>query len=462
MPENFIQIPSVTTLQRDSIVDPQVGYTVYNTDINQLEFFNGATWVNVGSSKFTLESGSTAARPAVPTLGYTRYNTDTKQLEVYDGVTWANAGASKFLTVPRYAGGEDDPVAIENRQPGMMRYNDDKNTIEIWNGEEWADSTAITSKYIQIPSARNDLQYPRNARKGSMVYNETTQKVDVKVDDRLNGDWRPGVNVPLMRRIQELPDMFDPTQPQPPDGNDYMIIEQAYEEFNEEIGAPQTRYRTFKTSLDDFYHGEFFDSIWQYYWDQKTTADLPEDPAATFDSGTMYFTFARARAAISVETEQPYFGYIYYDPAEGVIHYKGTDEADVRGSISFEYGDLARYDQESGVFTFPGEFDDPYFNSVRVRTVFTDHITFTGTGPVALESGSDIVLNPDGFIRLKKPTTIPAYTVAELEDLALEALLGTVVYCTDPEIGGPRPVIWNGSAWKDFLNGDIYDIENDI
>jgi hypothetical protein len=47
----------------------------------------------------------------------------------------------------------------------------------------------------------------------------------------------------------------------------------------------------------------------------STTADLDEDPSATVDSGTMYFTNARARAAVSAEENGP----LAYNSTTGVF-----------------------------------------------------------------------------------------------------------------------------------------------
>ncbi len=359
-----------------------------------------------------------------------------------------------YIQIPTYDPADPNQPVIESPAAGMIRFNLDTDTLEVYNGTEWVDSSAITSKYIQIPAARNPDQYPRNPPTGSMVFNESTQKVDV-----YNGrDWRPGVNVPLMRRIYDLPDMFPRNnagtlirEPIQPDGDDVMIIDQM---IGYQAGPPAQPAvnKTFKITLDDFYHGEFFSGIFDEYFASKTTDDLREGET------NLYFTQARARASISLDTSQDYFGFLFYDQSTGVIRYQGTTEDDVRSSLSLEYGDLANYDSSTGVFTFPGEFDDPYFNSVRVNTVYTDHIIYTGSGPVRLDSGSDLRLNADGYIFLDSPVVLPNRTVEQLLDMRLEARIGMVVYCTDPEIGGPRPVIWNGNAWKDFLNGDIYDI----
>lgn len=41
-------IPSMTTAQRDAISTPATGLQVFNTDLNQVQFYTGAAWVSVG------------------------------------------------------------------------------------------------------------------------------------------------------------------------------------------------------------------------------------------------------------------------------------------------------------------------------------------------------------------------------------------------------------------------------
>jgi hypothetical protein len=45
-----VLFPSMTTTQRDAITGPAVGLTVYNSDINVHQFWNGTCWVNVGQT----------------------------------------------------------------------------------------------------------------------------------------------------------------------------------------------------------------------------------------------------------------------------------------------------------------------------------------------------------------------------------------------------------------------------
>ena len=67
------------------------------------------------------------------------------------------------------------------------------------------------------------------------------------------------------------------------------------------------------------------------------TSDLTEDPLATVSSGTMYYTDARSRAAISV-TDSGGDGSLTYNSSTGVLEYTGPSAAEVRAHFSAGYG----------------------------------------------------------------------------------------------------------------------------
>ncbi len=93
-------MPTGTTAERDA--SPIVGYLRYNTSFDQLEAYNGVTWVavvideigdyvarqtsNAGALKTPY--GDTSLRPASPEVGYFRFNTQFEQLEYWDGFDW--------------------------------------------------------------------------------------------------------------------------------------------------------------------------------------------------------------------------------------------------------------------------------------------------------------------------------------------------------------------------------------
>lgn len=415
---------------------------------------------------------------------------------------------ASYIQIPTYDPTDPDQPVIENPAAGMARFRLDTSTIEIYNGTEWTTGSAITSRYIQVPQARNPGQYPINPPIGSMVFNESTQKIDV-----FNGrDWRPGVNVPLMRRIVDLPDWAEP------DADDCVIVERIYTD-----SAGLAANRTYKTTITDLAYSDIFGEAIMFYIDQLTTDDIEEGV------NNLYFTQGRARESIAAETQisvdgalgtltydaatgvmsylgptqaqvracvdvdnlaDPGFGSLTYDAATGVITYtaptagairstisigagstagltslsydaatgeftyQAVTSDDVRGSFSTTEADQASYDSTTGVFSLPGANSDVTFNSVTVQDLNTDRLTFTGVGPVSLTSSTDLTLEAVGLIKIESLVTLPRLTLAELAALSYSPT-GTVAYCTDPAVGDARPVHMTSTGWRDFSNGVI-------
>ena len=74
----------------------------------------------------------------------------------------------------------------------------------------------------------------------------------------------------------------------------------------------------------------------------NTTADLGENT-------NLYFTNARARAAVSV-TDSGGFGSLAYNSSTGVITYTGPSNSDVRGTLSVASGEGLTYNASTGEF----------------------------------------------------------------------------------------------------------------
>ena len=55
--------PSLTTAQRDAIVGPAVGLTIYNNTLNVHQFWNGTCWVNVGQTVCSFAYTSSLSHP---------------------------------------------------------------------------------------------------------------------------------------------------------------------------------------------------------------------------------------------------------------------------------------------------------------------------------------------------------------------------------------------------------------
>jgi hypothetical protein len=85
------------------------------------------------------------------------------------------------------------------------------------------------------------------------------------------------------------------------------------------------------------------------------TSEVTEDPAATTSSGTMYFTNARAQAALSA-TDAGGDGSFSYDSATGVFTYTGPSASETRAHFGAStsgtgFGGLS-YSSSTGVFTY--------------------------------------------------------------------------------------------------------------
>ena len=134
------------------------------------------------------------------------------------------------------------------------------------------------------------------------------------------------------------------------------------------------------------------------------TSDLAEDPVATTSSGTMYFTDARARSAISV-TDAGGDGSLTYNSTSGVITYTGPSASEVRNHFSavFTGGDGAfSYDSSTGVFTQTG----PSASETRAHFSAGTGLTYdSGTGEFRI-TNTAVSAGDYG-----SATAIPTYTV---------------------------------------------------
>ena len=126
------------------------------------------------------------------------------------------------------------------------------------------------------------------------------------------------------------------------------------------------------------------------------TSEVTEDPAATTSSGTMYFTNARARSAVSA-TDAGGDGSFSYDSSTGVFTYTGPSASEVRAHLgaSKVSGDgNFSYDSATGVFSYTGPDDADYRLAISATkasgdgTISYDDETgvITYTGPSAADT----------------------------------------------------------------------------
>lgn len=77
----------LTTAQRNALT-PYEGQSIFNTDLDYVQVYDGSSWFNVGNTYF--EALTTAQRNALPTpfAGQVILNTDDNELQYYNGSSW--------------------------------------------------------------------------------------------------------------------------------------------------------------------------------------------------------------------------------------------------------------------------------------------------------------------------------------------------------------------------------------
>ena len=118
------------------------------------------------------------------------------------------------------------------------------------------------------------------------------------------------------------------------------------------------------------------------------TTNVAEDPGATVTSGTMYFTNARVKAAISA-VDAGGDGSFAYDSATGAFTYTGPSPAEVRAHFSAAtsgtgWGGLT-YDSATGVVTYAKVTD------ANIRQALSAATSGTGFGGLTYDSATGVV-----------------------------------------------------------------------
>lgn len=121
----FSRFEVLTSVERDALVSPAVGRTIFNTTTNRVETFDGVAFVGTGVFAVT-----TVERDALTGLfpGYTVLNTDTNSIETYDGTDWLSGSFLVVTTAERLA---LTPFI------GQTVYDTDLNQVLTFNGSDW-------------------------------------------------------------------------------------------------------------------------------------------------------------------------------------------------------------------------------------------------------------------------------------------------------------------------------------
>jgi hypothetical protein len=119
-------VQALTTAERDALT-PFTGLTVYNTTLSQLQTYDGANWVSVGIFAVT-----TAERNALtPYVGLTVFNSDVSRIQVFDGLIWRDSGETFFAALTTAQRNALTPFV------GQTIFNTDSNEVQVWTGSVW-------------------------------------------------------------------------------------------------------------------------------------------------------------------------------------------------------------------------------------------------------------------------------------------------------------------------------------
>lgn len=143
-----LQVPNITTAQRDAMLDIMDGTIIYNTDLFVLQTYDESTgqWNQVAASPTTgvqIMNLTTAQRDAItdPMDGTLIYNTNLAVLQIYDKTSnqWMQAAASPTtgLQVPNLTTIDRD--SIINPENGTIIFHTDANDLEVYDNGMWYD-----------------------------------------------------------------------------------------------------------------------------------------------------------------------------------------------------------------------------------------------------------------------------------------------------------------------------------
>lgn len=211
-------IPAGDTGERQTLPVPVAGSLRYNTDFDQLELFNGITWVQLPSNSnadFVLQTrpgaGKTASAiiPAGDTSeeelgalgGYLRYNTDYNELQFFNGTNWdliapTDGAISSFVQTAT-------PTA---RNVGDIWYNPTLDRESVWDGSAWVQPGVTQSSptgYALIPTGTQGQRGTAttgglrlNSSTGSMEFYDGGAWVEIA-----SGDPSPGGSTYVVQSV---------------------------------------------------------------------------------------------------------------------------------------------------------------------------------------------------------------------------------------------------------------------
>ncbi len=170
-------LPRMSTAQRNAILAPPEGLTLYNTSTNKFNYYNSASWLEFGQAinvstpdlsaifeasstakGFLIPRMSTSERDAItsPATGLMLFNTTTAHFNYYALGNWSEIGSAlgtttvaassavfdansttKGVLLPRVTTAQRD--AIPSPATGLVLYNSDTNKFQFYNSVSWKD-----------------------------------------------------------------------------------------------------------------------------------------------------------------------------------------------------------------------------------------------------------------------------------------------------------------------------------
>lgn len=160
-------LPRMTTTQRDAIATPATGLQVYNTTTNDVEYYNGSSWVGASGSGVTSITGTTNQVIASSSTGSVTLSlpqsiatSSTVQFGVLS--LGSSALSSAILTLTSTLSGFLPPRmtttqrnAISSPAEGLVIYNSTVKDIDYYNGTAW--TSVFTGGVTSITGTANQV-----------------------------------------------------------------------------------------------------------------------------------------------------------------------------------------------------------------------------------------------------------------------------------------------------------------
>jgi hypothetical protein len=179
-----IAVPAMTTDQRNAIIQPNNGQTIFNIDQKCLNTYYNGIWI---SQCGTQEVNNTTINNITnPTNGQIVYNTDYQTFQYYDAVTntWRSLVVPAMDSVYRNS-------AVLDPLPGQTIFNTDENCLNTYYNGRWNSLCGV-----KVVNNTNVITNPKN---GDLIFNTSNQSY--QYFDEVTNTWQ-SIAVPAMTTDQ--------------------------------------------------------------------------------------------------------------------------------------------------------------------------------------------------------------------------------------------------------------------